>query len=573
VRTFKIFAIWTIFAQILQCSGLYLWLKSSKGFIYGTNDDAIISSIASGQLTGNPDPHWIFVQPILSVPLTWLESNYSDVNVYILFLVFVATISFSVILGLIVLNISKKLISIALIIWILNSLTFISWFAMAPSYTAASIFSTSTSLVSLIYLLQSREKNFTTLNKFIFVFFTILSFLIRVEATYVLDFISIPIFISNFYKTREINNLRVIITPALLIIFIILINAQLVKIVYSGIQWQEYLDTNAVRHKIQLRAPERILEKNYQEFGWDKSTLKQFTNFELADPNVMNKDKLNEILERNSVITYREIINNFNVNNFFKAVKTTLLNFTWILYLIVFEIVLFSSIAFHQKYIQFNFVFTITFILIFFFMIYILSSNYHVPERITFSILGLSSLVLLSFFMSQTNRSDSIKSNFFIPLIILSIISSLFYLHRFKAEFNARQDMYKSRNELAQNQSKVLGLLDPKVVVISGASSLRFDWVNPYQKFKSIDPRDRTLILGWYNLSPVWIQKVKSLSLDSNNIYINLFDENVFWASQTESELDIQEFINKKFNAISTLNRISDTGTSDYGLYKINRSG
>jgi hypothetical protein len=196
-----------------------------------------------------------------------------------------------------------------------------------------------------------------------------------------------------------------------------------------------------------------------------------------------------------------------------------------------------------------------------------------VPERITFSILGLSSLVLLSFFMSQTNRSDSIKSNFVIPLIILSIISSLFYLHRFKAEFNARQDMYKSRNDLAQNQSKVLGLLDPKVVVISGASSLRFDWVNPYQKFKSIDPRDRTLILGWYNLSPAWIQKVKSLSLDSNNIYINLFDENVFWASQTESELDIQEFINKKFNAISTLNRISDTGTSDYGLYKINRSG
>jgi SpoVK/Ycf46/Vps4 family AAA+-type ATPase len=40
---------------------------------------------------------------------------------------------------------------------------------------------------------------------------------------------------------------------------------------------------------------------------------------------------------------------------------------------------------------------------------------------------------------------------------------------------------------------------------------LRFDWINPYSKFESIDPRDRTLILGWHNLSPVWNQKVKEL--------------------------------------------------------------
>jgi hypothetical protein len=132
--------------------------------------------------------------------------------------------------------------------------------------------------------------------------------------------------------------------------------------------------------------------------------------------------------------------------------------------------------------------------------------------------------------------------------------------------------MYKDRNEIARNQSLALGSLDTKSVVISGASSLRFDWINPYIKFESIDPRDRTLILGWHNLSPVWNQKVKDLSLNESNIYENLIENNVYWASKTESELDFQGFWSNKYGNTTQVTKISEIGTSEYGLYKITKS-
>jgi hypothetical protein len=132
--------------------------------------------------------------------------------------------------------------------------------------------------------------------------------------------------------------------------------------------------------------------------------------------------------------------------------------------------------------------------------------------------------------------------------------------------------MYEDRNELAKNQSLALGSLDSKAVVISGASSLRFDWINPYIKFESIDPKNKTLILGWHNLSPVWNQKVNDLGLNSSNIYENLTDNNVYWASKTESEEDNQVFWISKYGNNAQVNKISEIGNSEYGLYKITKS-
>jgi hypothetical protein len=132
--------------------------------------------------------------------------------------------------------------------------------------------------------------------------------------------------------------------------------------------------------------------------------------------------------------------------------------------------------------------------------------------------------------------------------------------------------MYEDRNELAKNQSRALGSLESMSVVISGASSLRFDWINPYIQFKSIDPRDRTLILGWHNLSPVWNKKVKDLGLNPSNIYENLIDNNVYWASKTESEEDNQVFWISKYGNNAQVNKISEIGNSEYGLYKITKS-
>ena len=571
MKTFKSFAIWTIFGEILQCGWLYYFIRSGKGFIYGTNDDAIISSIASGQLTGAPDPHWIFVQPIISVPVTWIQTLNVNYNFYSIFLLASITLSFSVILGLISINASKKIKFLTYILWTLSALTFVSWFSISPTYTSASIFTVSVSLSSLILALASNDKSYIQLNRALFTIFTILSLLIRIESIYILIILSVPIIMLNYYENRDIKRFKLLLTPIGIVIFVFILNSQLVKFVYSGNEWQQYLSTNSVRHKIQLRAPERILETNYQKFGWDKSTFVQFKNFELADPLEMNAGKLGEIYKENSPNAGSALFSEFNLMEYFESIKNAFLNFTWIIYLLIFQILLSSLMLFSwkgsQKYLAFSVFFGTSISVI----IYVLSNNYHIPERITFSMLGLSSLVLLAFFKSIKASAANFEFKSLIIILLLFSAFSYPYLTRFNTELNARQNLYKDRNELANNQSLSLSSLEPDVVVISGASSLRFDWINPYNKFKSIDPRDRTLILGWHNLSPVWNKKVKDLGLTKSNIHENLVDKNVYWASKTESELDIQDYWRNKYGN-TQVTKISEIGNSEYGLYKITKS-
>ena len=571
MKTFKSFAIWTIFGEILQCGWLYYFIRSGNGFIYGTNDDAIISSIASGQLTGAPDPHWIFVQPIISVPVTWIQTLNVNYNFYSIFLLASITLSFSVILGLISINASKKIKFLTFILWTLSALTFVSWFSISPTYTSASIFTVSVSLSSLILALASNDKSYIQLSRALFIIFTILSLLIRIESIYILIILSVPIIMLNYYENRDIKRFKLLFTPIGIVIFIFILNSQLVKFVYSGNEWQQYLSTNSVRHKIQLRAPERILETNYQKFGWDKSTFVQFKNFELADPLEMNAEKLGEIYKENSPNAASALFSEFNLMEYFESIKNAFLNFTWIIYLLIFQILLSSLMFFSWKGAQNYLAFTVFFGTSISVIIYVLSNNYHIPERITFSMLGLSSLVLLAF---SKSINASIANFKFKSLIIILLLFSAFsypYLTRFSTELNARQNLYKDRNELANNQSLSLGSFAPEAVVISGASSLRFDWINPYNKFKSIDPRDKTLILGWHNLSPVWNKKVNELGLIKSNIHENLVDNNVYWASKTESELDIQDYWRNKYGN-TQVTKISEIGNSEYGLYKITKS-
>ncbi len=571
MRTLKSFAIWTIFGEILQCGWLYYFIRSGNGFIYGTNDDAIISSIASGQLTGTPDPHWIFVQPFVSVPVIWIQTLNVNYNFYTIFLLTSITLSFSVILGLISINASKNIKLVTFILWALSALTFVSWFSISPTYTSASIFTVSVSLCSLILALESKDKVYIKLNRTIFTFFTVLSFLIRIESVYILIILSVPIIMFNYYENRDVKRLKLLVAPIGIAIFVFILNSQLVKIVYSGNDWQQYLSTNSVRHKIQLRAPERILETNYQKFGWDKSTFVQFKNFELADPLAMNAEKLSEIYKINSPNVASSFFREFNLLEYVESIKNAFLNFTWIIYLLIFQILLSSLMLFRRKRALKYMVFSVFFGTSISVVIFVLSKNYHIPERITFSILGLSSLVLLVFFNSVKASAVNFEFKSLIIILLLCSVFSYPYLTRLSTELNARQNLYKDRNELANNQSLSLGSLEPDVVVVSGASSLRFDWINPYNRFESIDPRDRTLILGWHNLSPVWNKKVKDLGLVKRDIYENLVDNDVYWASKTESEFDIQDFWRNKYSN-AKVTKIAELGNSEYGLYKITKS-
>jgi hypothetical protein len=150
------------------------------------------------------------------------------------------------------------------------------------------------------------------------------------------------------------------------------------------------------------------------------------------------------------------------------------------------------------------------------------------------------------------------------------IISGYDYFKRFSVELNARQNAYQTRIVYAQNQREFFSKLDSEVV-ITGASSLKTEWQNPYVKFKPIDQRNKTLTLGWHNLSPLWFEKVKNLNLNKNDLYSNLLKPNVFWVDNPEEITNTHQFMEDHFGFKVSFVPVQNIGNDEYFMYKFNK--
>jgi hypothetical protein len=82
VSSLKRFTIWTLGAEVFQVLFIWFFLPISDSAIYGTNDDALIASISGGQLTGTPDGHLVFLNPLISFPLSWLQIFVDQFSVF-----------------------------------------------------------------------------------------------------------------------------------------------------------------------------------------------------------------------------------------------------------------------------------------------------------------------------------------------------------------------------------------------------------------------------------------------------------------------------------------------------------
>ena len=153
MKQIKTFIFWLIGIQAVQMTLLLIWLFRGKSAIYGTNDDSLIASIASGQLTGLSDPHLIFIQPVFSYPITWLENLLPQYSGYSIFLIFCTTFSFSAVLSLLISNQQISFMNITF--WTFFNIIFQSWFAINPTYTGASLFTAGAGAAFFNYALIS----------------------------------------------------------------------------------------------------------------------------------------------------------------------------------------------------------------------------------------------------------------------------------------------------------------------------------------------------------------------------------------------------------------------------------
>ena len=543
----------------------------SKVAVYGTNDDALISSISNGQLTGNPNGHLIFLNPLISYPISWIQQFNYDINLYIYFLTFVVTISFATILGLIQIkhHLSFQTRVISLILWSLSSVTFISWFSLSPTYTGASIFAAGASVCFVsVYLsseLKHKKDEYLLLVCFFMLFFASIS--IRLESLYIVMFFLLIVLIPKYlFSQMNFRNLLIIAFSSFLII---LSNLAAEKLVYNQSDWKEFYKTNQLRHKIQLREPERKLESSYSEIGWDKGTYDLFTRFILIDKNKMNSENLTKVLNVTNENQLMVFLQNFSMKKIVDNTKLAFAPWTWLVMLFALIVVV-NLLNVYRKPKIWEFISQLVLFATGIPILFLyLATSYHLPERISVNLLGGIALILLT--ISAQYFSSNVKSRriILVSQVLIAIIGSMFYLQRFQIELKARQDLYLTWRSIGEQQRISLSSLPKEIKVIGSASSIKSDWQNPYTNFKSLDERNNSFVLGWHNLSPVWEEGIKRMNFNSDNLYANLLTSNVYWATNKDDFMTIKEYLTGRYGQEIAIEDLGPIGYDQYHYYQV----
>jgi hypothetical protein len=198
-----------------------------------------------------------------------------------------------------------------------------------------------------------------------------------------------------------------------------------------------------------------------------------------------------------------------------------------------------------------------------------LATSYHLPERISVNLLGGLALILLTISSQSVIISAKSRKIFLISQILIAIIGSIFYLQRFQIELQARQDLYLTWRSIGEQQSISLSSLPKEIKVIGSASSIKSDWQNPYTNFKSLDERNSSFILGWHNLSPVWDEGIKRMNFNSIDLYSNLLESNVYWATNKDDFLTIKEYLTIKSGKEISIKDLGPVGYDQYHYYQL----
>jgi hypothetical protein len=566
MKQIKTFIFWLIGIQAAQMTSLLFWLFRGKSAIYGTNDDSLISSIASGQLTGKIDPHLIFIQPIISYPITWLEYLLPQYSGYSIFLIFCTTLSFSSVLALLISD--KRANSINLTIWVIFNLIFQTWFAINPTYTGASLFAGGAAAAFVNYGLIQNLVLKDIFRKFIFIygaFLTILCYGIRKEGIYILAILIIPTILFNIKRIK--NGSQVIKFYLIPIIILYIFNYLLCLSLYSNDQWDKYMALNDSRHKIQLRAPEKFIANNLPEIGWNKETYFMFARFSLLDESQMNIEKLQIILETTQEFVGPKSILRMNFSESIPIVKAAFSPWTWILKIQILMILIIGLSKIKDKifgrYIMFL-ILQAVFLLIF---IFVLSTGYQIPERISLNL--LAALTLSMFSQMIVFNKIEFRKNLIITLssLILVIIFIYLTLTRLSVETKAREGMYLTRQVYADQQINSLSKLKEQNVISFG-SGLKTDWRFPYNKWKTFDPRDKTITLGWLNLSPISQDQFKIRNLNIGNFPRGVINSEIYWVDSPD-EINISRDYFQQFTEEDLVfSDEGNVGNEEYRFYR-----
>ena len=496
------------------------------GQIYGVNDDVIIQNWLSGSYTGKPEfmirgsatPKLLFGTIVSS-----LYSAFPQINWYSIALLGAVLISWFI-YGSLALKTKNFFL---VIFYAVISFLHLLWFIPSPTYTAASVMLSFTTLIYISYSIL--EKNISS--KFLLVFPAYaFAFLIRPESFFLGTAVAIPFLTFAIIVNRsELKNiLRKLLLPSFLCLLIIGGDAGFEKSFYSqNKEWENYREWEILRYKIQANAPEIAVDMNPQEFGWTRSEVELFKSYNYIDKNNFSVDKFQKLVQDTSG-------NKLDLNSVFflkahQKIFDSDVNWEWtkLISIITFSFLLFAFLLFPriQMYVS---LLASAYLILYLVMLYV-AGFLRQPERVQVSVVFLAILVSSAGFIFSRNYVNRLSVDHFtiLSLLLTVMISTAAFLQasHFVNKIGKEPDFFWTQ------QLDYLGKFPSDSIFIGNASQFRNNWASPYI-VSNHEIEDRIFTFGWHNFSPHWIERAEKLGLNADDMFKSVIeDSRVYWVS------------------------------------------
>jgi hypothetical protein len=182
--------------------------------------------------------------------------------------------------------------------------------------------------------------------------------------------------------------------------------------------------------------------------------------------------------------------------------------------------------------------------------------------------MAMVSLLILTLGLDALRSGIKQKTIFTFIQLSLVLIFSFFYLQRFQVELQARAALYEDLRDIGSKQQQSLSSLPNEVLVIGSASVIKAEYQNPYVKFSSLDRRNKTIILGWHNLSPIWERSIQKYNLPESDFYRNLMEPNTYWATYDDDAIVMKNHLSEILNKDISVRDLGPIGYEKYHFYK-----
>jgi hypothetical protein len=546
-----------------------IFVFATTGQIYGVNDDVIIQEWLSGAYTGKPEfmirgsatPKLIFGLLVSSL-YGWIP----QINWFSIILLILTLLSWHL-LGLLTLK-SKSFF--AIISFAIISFLYLMWFIPSPTYTAAAVILSFSTLIYFSDNLLNQEFNISIV---IIVLLFTFAYFIRPESFYLGTAVSIPFIIYSAKMTTARINVT---TKKLLILTIlsaafILLDSGLEKLVYQkNADWNSYKEWESARYEIQGNAAEKATSDNPSKFNWSLPEVELFKSYNFLDKNSFNADKLQK-LNRDIDATEANIDSKFLLNAHQKIFDSAS-NWEWpnLINLISLFYLLFLMLSIPKVKLYFILSFSSLGIL-YVIMLYV-AGFLRQPERVQVSVIFLS--ILLSFVAFIFNSKDNVNLKYNDLRILSLLILVLIVLNSVGQARNFMTKIQKSTVFFWNEQISYLSSFPDDSIFLGNASQFRNNWRSPYLLERS-EVENRILSFGWHSFSPHWSKRAENLGLNPNQIIDSIIeDPRVYLVSDAATMDYIDQFMrekNYKFNDPIKVGVMSHLG-NDYVVWKFNRN-